>query len=75
MSVKIVVGCSGKVHGGICHVTMTLRLREQATMNRAQNSFVDEQLEQVQSTHDKLRCFFRRSKDIENTTSNDIRLI
>ena len=31
-------------------------LREQATMNRAQNSFVDEQLEQVQSTHDELRC-------------------
>ena len=22
MSVKTVVGCSGKVHGGICHVTM-----------------------------------------------------
>ena len=33
-------------------------LREQATMNRAQNSFVDEQLEQVQSTHDELRSYF-----------------
>ena len=30
-------------------------LREQATMNRAQNSFVDEQLAQIQSAHDELR--------------------
>ena len=27
-------------------------------MNRAQNSFVDEQLEQIQSAHDELRCCF-----------------
>ena len=27
-------------------------------MNRAQNSFVDEQLEQIQSAHDELRCYF-----------------
>ena len=33
-------------------------LHEQATMNRAQNSFVDEQLEQIQSAHDELRCYF-----------------
>ena len=32
--------------------------REQATMNRAQNSFVDEQLEQVQSAHDELHSYF-----------------
>ena len=38
--------------------------REQATMNRAQNSFVDEQLEQVQSAHDELRCYFADHKTI-----------
>ena len=37
-------------------------LREQATMNRAQNLFVDEQLEQVQSAHDELRCSFADNK-------------
>ena len=35
-------------------------LREQATMNRAQNSFVDEQLEQVQS-----RCYFADHKTMQ----------
>ena len=40
-------------------------LREQATMNRAQNSFVDEQLEQVQSTHDELRCYFADHKTMQ----------
>ena len=33
-------------------------LHERATMNRAQNSFVDEQLAQIQSAHDELRCYF-----------------
>ena len=37
-------------------------LRVQATMHRAQNSFVDEQLEQVQSTHNELRCYFADHK-------------
>ena len=40
-------------------------LREQATRNRAQNSFVDEQLEQVQSTHDELRCYFADHKTMQ----------
>ena len=40
-------------------------LREQATMNRAQNSFVDEQLEQVQSAHDELRCYFADHKTMQ----------
>ena len=40
-------------------------LREQATMNRAQNSFVDEQLEQIQSTHDELRCYFADHKTMQ----------
>ena len=67
MSAKTVVGCSGKVHGGICH---DVWLREQATMNRAQNSFVDEQLEQVQSAHDELRCYFadHKTMQIRHTT-------
>ena len=40
-------------------------LREQATMNRAQNSFVDEQLEQVQSAHDELRSYFADHKTMQ----------
>ena len=40
-------------------------LHEQATMNRAQNSFVDEQLEQVQSAHDELRCYFADHKTMQ----------
>ena len=40
-------------------------LCEQATMNRAQNSFVDDQLEQVQSAHDELRCFFADHKTMQ----------
>ena len=40
-------------------------LHEQATMNRAQNSFVDEQLEQVQSAHDELRCYFTDHKTMQ----------
>ena len=40
-------------------------LREQATMIRAQHSFVDEQLEQVQSAHDELRCYFADHKTME----------
>ena len=39
-------------------------LREQATMNRAQNSFVDEQA-QVQSAHDELRCYFADHKTMQ----------
>ena len=54
MSVKKVVG-SEKVHGGIYHVNDDVWLHEQATMNRAQKSFVDEQLAQTQSAHDELR--------------------
>ena len=40
-------------------------LREQATMNRAPNSFVDEQLEQVQSAHDDFRCYFADHKTMQ----------
>ena len=40
-------------------------LHEQATMNRAQNSFVDEQLEQVQSAHDEFRCYFEDHKTMQ----------
>ena len=40
-------------------------LREQASMNRAQNSFVDEQLAQVQSAHDELRCSFADHKTMQ----------
>ena len=40
-------------------------LHEQATMNRAQNSFVDKQLEQVQSAHDELRCYFADHKTMQ----------
>ena len=41
-------------------------LHEQATMNRAQNSFVDEQLEQAQSAHDEFRCYFADHKICKN---------
>ena len=41
-------------------------LHEQAIMNRAENSFVDEQLEQIQSTHDELSLLFRRLHDIRS---------
>ena len=34
-------------------------------MNRAQNSFVDEELEQVQSAHDELRCCFADHKTMQ----------
>ena len=34
-------------------------------MNRAQNSFVDEQLKQVQSIHDELRCCFADHKTMQ----------
>ena len=40
-------------------------LREHATTNRAQNSFVDEQLEQIQSAHDELRCYFAGHKTMQ----------
>ena len=40
-------------------------LHEQATMNRAQNSFVDEQLEQIQSAHDELHCYFADHKTMQ----------
>ena len=40
-------------------------LHEQATMNRAQNSFVDKQLEQVQSAHDEFRCYFADHKTMQ----------
>ena len=34
-------------------------------MNRAQNSFVDEQLAQIQSAHDELRCYFADQKTMQ----------
>ena len=34
-------------------------------MNRAQNSFVDEQLEQIQSAHDELGCYFAEYKTMQ----------
>ena len=34
-------------------------------MNRAQNSFVDERLERVQSAHDELRCYFADHKTMQ----------
>ena len=40
-------------------------LHEQATMNRAQNSFVDEQLAQIQSAHDEFRCYFADQKTMQ----------
>ena len=40
-------------------------LHEQATMARAQNSFVDEQLEQVQSANDEHRCYFADHKTMQ----------
>ena len=40
-------------------------LHEQATMNRAQNSFVDEQLAQMQSAHDELRCHLADNKTMQ----------
>ena len=61
MSVKTVVGCSGKVHSGICHVTMMY-----GSMNMPpQDSFVGEQLEQLQSAHDELRCYFADHKTMQ----------
>ena len=49
-------------------------LREQATMNRAQNSCVYEQLEQVQSAHDELRCYFadHKTMQIRSATTYDL---
>ena len=49
-------------------------LREQATLSRAQNSYVDAQLEQVQSTHDELRCYFadHKTMQIRPATTNDL---
>ena len=40
-------------------------LHEQATMNRAHNSLVDEQLAQIQSAHDGLLCFFADHKTMQ----------
>ena len=34
-------------------------------MNRVQNSFVDKQLEQIQSAHDELRCYFAEYKTMQ----------
>ena len=34
-------------------------------MNRAQNSFVVEQLTQIQSAHDELRCYFADHKTMQ----------
>ena len=64
MSVKIALGCSEKVHGGIC-CDDDVWLHERATMNRAQNSFVDEQLARIQSAHDELRCYLADHKTVQ----------
>ena len=40
-------------------------LHEQATMNRAQNSFVDKHLEHVQSAHDEFLCYFADHKTMQ----------
>ena len=40
-------------------------LHEQATMNRAQNSLVDEQLAQIQTAHDELLCYFADHKTMQ----------
>ena len=50
---------------GFCHVTMMYGSMSKATMNRAQNSFVDEQLEHIQSAHDELRCYFADHKTMQ----------
>ena len=43
-------------------------------MNRAQNSFVDEQLAQIQSAHDELRCYFtdHKTMQIQPVTTYDL---
>ena len=40
-------------------------LHEQATMNRAQKSFVDKQLDQVRSAHNEFRCHFADHKTMQ----------
>ena len=65
MSVKTVVGCSEKSPRWNLSCDDDVWLREQATMNRAQNLSVDEQLEQVQSAHDELRCYFADHKTMQ----------
>ena len=49
-------------------------LHEQATMNRAQNSFGDKKLEQVQSAHDDFRCYFadHKTTQIRPATTYDL---
>ena len=49
-------------------------LHEQATMNRVQNSFVDEQLAHIQSAHDEIRCYFadNRTMQIRPATTYDL---
>ena len=65
MSVKTVIGCSGKSSWWDLSCDDDVWLHEQATMNRAQNSFVDEHLDQVQSAHDELRCYFADHKTMQ----------
>ena len=62
MSVKIAVGCCPWWD---LSCDDDVWLHEQATMNRAQNSFVDEQLAQIQSAHDELRCYFADHKTMQ----------
>ena len=59
MSVKIVVGYSGKNSWWDLSCDEDVWFREQATMNRAQNSFL------VQSAHDELRCYFADHKTMQ----------
>ena len=65
MSVKTVVGCSEKSPWWDLSCDENAWLHEQATMNRAQNSFVDEQLTQMLSAHDELRCYFADHKTMQ----------
>ena len=65
MSVKTVVGSSGKSPWWDLSCDDDVWLHEQATMNRAQNSFVDEQLAQIQTAHDELRCYFADHKTMQ----------
>ena len=44
-------------------------------MNRAQNSFVDEQLAQIQSAHDELRCYFANHNTMQIRPASTYHLI
>ena len=74
MSVKTAVGCSGKSPRWDLSCDDDVWLHEQATMNRAQNSFVFEQLAQIQSAHDELHHHFadHETMQIRPATTHDL---